>query len=207
MIAVVAPQKLKMDADEFYEFVLRPENRARSFELVRGEVIEVSRPTRIHGRICANVTFRLELYAQKKKKGYVVCNDSGVILEYDPDTVRGPDVAYYEDVLLFEDLPEKWGDIPPRVAVEVLSPNDSARYITDKIGDYLDNGVDVVWVIDPDAKTVSIYSKTGVQSLTEKDALTGGDVLPGFRCKVADLFVLPEVAKGPAKKAKGKRLS
>src|SRR5690242_528255 len=87
-----APLSL-MTADEFYDFVERPENRARSFELVRGEVIEVSRPTRIHGRVCINTGFELEKYARKRKKGYVVSNDSGVILENDPDTVRCPDVA------------------------------------------------------------------------------------------------------------------
>jgi Uma2 family endonuclease len=192
-----------MTADEFYDFVLRPENRNRSFELVRGEVIEVSRPTRIHGFVCANTTTKLNLYSHKRKKGYVVCNDSGVQLEHDPDTVRGPDVAWYEDVIYFEDLPKKWGDIPPRVAAEVLSPNDTARYINDKVTDYLENGVEVVWVIDPESKTVVIYSKTGVTRLTEKQTLTGGDVLPGFRCKVADLFVMPEGAK-PAKKGKRK---
>jgi len=205
MIAIVAPTKVRMTVDEFYEFVNAPENRNRCFELVRGEVIEVSRPTRIHGCICANTTTKLHLFAQKKKKGYVVCNDTGVILEDDPATVRGPDVAWYEDVRRFEDLPEKWGDTVPRVAVEVLSPNDTARYITEKINDYLDNGVELVWVIDPEARAITIYSKTGVQKLTEKDTLTGGDVLPGFRCKVADLFVLPEAPKPAAKKAKRKR--
>jgi Uma2 family endonuclease len=199
-----APLSL-MTADEFYDFVERPENRARSFELVRGEVIEVSRPTRIHGRVCINTGFELEKYARKRKKGYVVSNDSGVILENDPDTVRGPDVAWYEDVFDFEALPKKWGDIPPRLAVEVLSPNDTARYITEKITDYLDNGVELVWVIEPEMRSVTIYSKTGIKKLTEKDTLTGNDVLPGFRCKVADLFVMPETAKSPTKKAKRSR--
>ena len=205
MIVAIAPQKLMMNVNEFFDFVNAPENRNRCFELVRGEVIEVSRPTRIHGCVCANTTAELHLYARKKKKGYVVSNDSGVILERDPDTVRGPDVAWYEDVLDFEDLPTKWGDVPPRVAVEVLSPNDTAPYITVKINDYLENGVEQVWIIDPDARTITVYSKTGIKRLTEKDTLTGGDVLPGFRCKVADLFVLPEAAKkqvkNPRKKA------
>ena len=90
----------------------------------------------------------------------------------------------------------------PRLIAEVISPNDSAQYINDKITDYLRNGVEVVWVIDPDSKRVAIYSKNeGVKSLGEKDTITGGEVLPGFRCKVADFFVLP----GSAKKAKGKR--
>ncbi len=202
MIAIVAPTKMRMTVDEFYDFVNAEENRNRCFELVRGEVIEVSRPTRVHGRICAKMTFKLELYAEKRKKGYVVCNDTGVILETEPDTVRGPDVAWYEDVVQFDDLPEKWGDTVPRLAVEVLSPNDTAHYITEKVNDYLDNGVELVWVIDPEVRAITIYSKTGVQKLTEKDTLTGGEVLPGFRCKVADLFLLPEAA---AKKAKRKR--
>ncbi len=204
MIVAIAPQKLMMKVDEFFDFVNAPENRNRCFELVRGEVIEVSRPTRIHGRVCARTAFKLELYAEKRKRGYVVSNDSGVVLERDPDTVRGPDVAWYEDVLDFEDLPTKWGDVPPRVAVEVLSPNDTAPYITVKINDYLDNGVEQVWIIDPDTRTITVYSKTEIKRLSEKDTLTGGDVLPGFRCKVADLFVLPEVAKASAKKPRKK---
>ncbi len=201
MIVAIAPQKLMMNVDEFFDFVNAPENRNLSFELVRGEVIEVSRPTRIHGRVCARTAFKLELYAEKRKKGYVVSNDSGVVLEHDPGTVRGPDVGWYEDAEDFQDLPRKWGDVPPRVAVEVLSPNDTARYITIKTTDYLDNGVDLVWVIDPESRTITVYSKTGVKKLTEKNTLTGGDVLPGFRCKVADLFVLPQAAKKPRKKA------
>ena len=189
-----------MTADEFYDFVERPENRARSFELVR-EVIEVSRRDAPHGFICGNA----KTARQPHSKGYIVSNDTGVILERDPDTVRGPDVAYYEDVVNFDELPEKWGDIAPRLAIEVLSPNDLARYITEKINDYLDNGVELVWVIDPESRTVTIYSKTGVKKLTEKDTLTGGDVLPSFRCKVSDLFVLPETTKAPSKKMKRKR--
>ena len=201
MIVATPPPVLKMDADEFYDFVLRPENRARSFELVRGEVITVSPPTRRRGRVCAKIAFHLESHVRKKRKGYVVCNDSGVILEYDPDTVRGPDVAYYEDASRIEDLPEKWGDVPPRLAVEVLSPNDTARYITEKISDYLDNGIELVWVVEPESKTVTIYSKNGVKSLSESDTITGGDVLPGLRCKIAEFFVLPETKKN----GKGRR--
>lgn len=201
---VALPQKL-MTVDEFYEFVHQPENRYRVFELVRGEVIELSRPNRVHGKICANTTYKLESFTRKRKKGYVVCNDTGVVLERDPDTVRGPDIGYYEDVQRFDDLPEKWGDTVPRLAVEVLSPNDTAQQITSKINDLLNNGVELIWVIDPETRTVTAYSRTGVQSLTEKDTLTGGDVLPGFRCKVADLFAMPEPARPPVKKPRKKR--
>src|SRR5215212_197871 len=144
-LLVKLPQR--MTADEFYEFVHRPENDARWFELVRGEVIELPRPTRPHGLICANITFILSSYTRKVRKGYVCSNDTGVVLEHDPDTVRGPDVAYFEDVQRFEDLPEKWGDTQPRLVAEVLSPNDRADYINRKITDYLGNNVEVVWII------------------------------------------------------------
>ena len=168
MIALLKSEKTLMTVDEFYDFVNRPENQARSFELVRGEVIEVSRPNRVHGRICVNAAYLLEQYARKKRKGYVVSNNSGVILDRNPDTVRGPDIAYYEDAQDFEDLPEKWGETVPRLVVEVLSPNDGAKYIIDKIGDYFSSGVEIVWVIDPDEMKVAVYSNDdGVKSLTE----------------------------------------
>lgn len=195
-----------MTVDDFYDFVNRPENRARSFELVRGEVIEVSRPRRPHGFICGNAARKLGNFTFRKKKGYITTNDTGIILEHDPGSVRGADIAYYEDAKNFEGLPEKWGDTVPRLIVEVLSPNDTAQYILEKIGDYFRGGVELVWVIDPDSRRVNAYSRDhGVQTLTEKDTLTGGDVLPGFRCKVADLFVLPEAAKASVKKVKRKR--
>lgn len=204
MIAPLKIEKSLMTLDEFYDFVHRPENEARSFELVRGEVIEVSRPRRPHGFICGNVGRLLGNYTFRKKKGYITTNDTGIILDRDPDTVRGADIAYYEDAQRWEELPDKWGHTVPRLAVEVLSPNDTAQYINDKIGDYFRNEVEIVWIIDPDSKRVNVYTRNEpVKTYTEKDTITGGDVLPGFRCKVAEFFVLP----GGAKKAKKKRSS
>ena len=179
-----------MTADEFYDFVQLPENDARTLELVRGEVIELSRPTRIHGVVCTIIARMLSNYTERKRIGYVTSNDTGVVLL--DDTVRGPDVAYYDDVQAFDELPEKWGDTPPRLAVEVLSPNDRADFVNMKITDYLDNGVEVVWLVDPSARTVTVYrADAGPQVVGEKAKLTGDPALPGFRCKVADFFAMP----------------
>src|SRR5262249_1828355 len=115
-----------MTADEFCDFVHRPENDHRWFELVRGEVIELPPPTKPHGVVCVNVSMILGNYCQQRGKGYVTGNDSGVILAREPDTVRGPDVGLYEDADTFEELHPKYGEVPPRLAVEVLSPNDQA---------------------------------------------------------------------------------
>ena len=82
-----------MTAEEFFDWVHRPENRDRRFELDEGEVVEMSRPGERHGTVCANVAWILGSYIRQVKKGNVVANDTGIILQRDPDSVKGPDVA------------------------------------------------------------------------------------------------------------------
>jgi Uma2 family endonuclease len=98
----------QMKADEFCEWAQRPENANRWFELVRGEVIELPPRLKSHGVICSNVSRLVGNFAFDQGKGYVAGNDSGVILARDPDTVRGPDVAYYEDADTFSELHPKY---------------------------------------------------------------------------------------------------
>jgi len=187
-----------MTAEEFCDWVHLPENANKWFELVRGEVIELPPPMKPHGYVCANVARIVGNYTFQRRKGYVLSNDSGVILERDPDTVRGPDVALYEDASKFTDLHPKYGEVPPRLAVEVLSPNDKAKHVTRKIMDYLKNGVDLVWLIDPEARTVNVYSRDRAPFLVgQADELSGENVLPNFRCKVADFFYPPEEMPQP----------
>ena len=101
MMVVQTPTKTKMTADEFLEFVQRPENETRWFELVRGEVIELPSPTKIHGRVCTRASFILESYVVARNYGYITGNDAGTLLERDLDTVWGPDVALFEDANSF----------------------------------------------------------------------------------------------------------
>src|SRR4051812_44329256 len=132
-----------MTADEFWEFVHRPENLDRDFDLIRGEVVEVSRPRTPHGIICSRLVFRLQEYAERRGQGYVTCGDTGVVLA--EDSVVGPDVAYFTDANKFEDVHPKWGDVAPVVAVEVSSPNDRPGRVNAKIREYLAHGVKIVW--------------------------------------------------------------
>src|SRR5947207_12298722 len=107
MSTVTTPAK--MTAEEFAAWVERPENADRWFELVRGEVIELPRPNRISGVVCINVGYRLEDYVRQRNFGYVTINNAGVILERAPDTVRGPDIALFEDAQSFDELPTGYG--------------------------------------------------------------------------------------------------
>jgi Uma2 family endonuclease len=185
-----------MTADEFYNFVHRSDNANRWFELVRGEVIELPPPTKPHGCICNNVGRLLGNYTFERGTGYVTSNDSGVLLQRGPDTVRGPDVALYEDAEAFDELHPKYGETPPRLAVEVLSPSDQAGRILRKIKDYLRSGVALVWVIDPEEKTVTAHRPDRPHTeFGTNDVLCDADVLPGFSCPVADLFRLPAERK------------
>lgn len=181
-----------MTAEEFCDWVHRPENEDKWFELVRGEVIEWPAPTRRHGCVSANVADALGNYTFRRGKGYVTSGGSGIILARDPDTVRGPDVALYEDAQTFEELHPKYGEVPPILAVEVLSPNDRTGRVMRKITDYLDNGVGLVWLVDPEVRNVTVYRPGKQQVVREADQeLTGEDVLPDFRCQVADFFFIP----------------
>jgi Uma2 family endonuclease len=86
-------------------------------------------------------------------------------------------------------MPEGYFEIPPDLAVEVLSPGDRRADVRAKIREYVFYSVPMVWLVDPEARTVTVYrgSMRGTE-LDEADDLDGGDVLPGFSCKIADFF-------------------
>jgi Uma2 family endonuclease len=186
-----APPKL-MTADEFWDFVHRRENQDRVFELVRGEVVEMTKPGKRHGFVCINAGVLLHAYATRRKKGYVCGNDTGVVVARDPDSVRGPDLLFFEDATSYEQIDKKWGDTPPRLAVEVMSPNDTMGEMNERIQEQLDLGTPLVWLIDPESRSVTVY-RPGKNLYVRKgdEELTGEDVLPDFRCKVSDFFRLP----------------
>ncbi|WP_439622561.1 Uma2 family endonuclease [Gemmata sp.] len=188
----VGAAKTLMTVGEFWEFVNRPENMDRLFELRRGEVVEMSRPKKPHGIVAANIARVLGNYSFAVNLGYVLSNDTGVVLEETPGTVVGPDVAYCVDANNYDDVEPKWVESPPVLAVEVLSPTDKPREVNEKISEYLRAGVKVVWLADPEVKTVTVYRTNHHHVILKPDdELTGGDALPGFSCKVADFFRLP----------------
>ena len=156
-------------------------------ELVKGEIFEMPPVKGRHGIIQLEIGSILRAHVKPKRLGWVAV-ESGTILERDPDTVRGPDVSFYS-IARQPQMPEDYFEIPPDLAVEVLSPDDRRKKVREKIAEYVDSGVRLIWLVDPDAQTVTVYngSQRGVEYI-ETDTLDGGDVLPGFTCPVADFF-------------------
>jgi Uma2 family endonuclease len=103
--------------------------------------------------------------------------------------VRKPDVS----VLSYQKWPanRKIGSyitVPPDLAVEVVSPNDTYQEVREKVADYLKADIPLIWVVNESTRQVEVYSKQEVKVLSGDDELTGGDVIPDFKCLVREIF-------------------
>jgi Uma2 family endonuclease len=179
-------------AKEFAEWVDRPENRGKFFELEHGEIIEMPPPGKYHGFVCGNSTGILPNFAAQRRRGYVCSNDTGLLVESDPDTVRGADVSFYEDSQTPETMERSFALEPPRLVLEILSPHDRIGRLTMRIRQFLERGVALVWVLDPEDRTVTVWREGRLPHVVGgNEELTGEDVLPDFRCSVAEFFAMP----------------
>ncbi len=133
--------------------------------------------------------FAIKLFLKSNPIGRVVV-ESGVITDRKPDTVRGPDVSFYsKERLPLDKEVIGWHDQAPDLCVEVVSPSNSLKQLKAKAKEYLFAGVRIVWIIDPEDRTVTIITEPLESRTLEAEAmLDGGNVLRGFSCKVADLF-------------------
>jgi Uma2 family endonuclease len=121
--------------------------------------------------------------------GRTLSNDSGIITERDPDTVRGADVTFYSyDRVPRGPSPIGYAGASPEIVFEVVSPTNTRRAISEKTGEYLKAGVNVVCVADPQHKTVNLYYPELPTEKLQGDDLVTFDELPGFSMAVNRLF-------------------
>lgn len=157
-------------------------------ELVRGEITTMPPAGGMHGVICAKVNHKIGAYMDARPGGTLASNNTGVITRRNPDSVRGPDVAYWSKERL-PVVPVGFIDVAPDLVVEVLSPSNTSKEIREKIKEYFEKGVKMVWVVAPEDRTLTIYRVPDEGRLLHDSAtVTGEDILPGFTCKVSELF-------------------
>jgi Uma2 family endonuclease len=160
------------------------------YELVDGQLVERDIGAK-SSSVGGQVFYLLRAHNQASSSGWLWPADCGYQCFRDaPDKVRKPDVSFVRfGRLPNEQLPEGFIRIPPDLAVEVISPRDFAKDTDEKVAEYLAAGVRLVWVIHPESKTVLVYRADGsIVGLRERDELSGEDVVPGFRCRVAEVF-------------------
>ncbi len=168
------------------------------YELVDGKLVE-----RIRGAWSSYVGFLLacglKIYCNDHFLGWVWGADASYqCFPNRPRLVRKPDVSFIRlGRLPGEKAPEGHIPIAPDLAVEVISPNDLAYDIDERVADYLGAGTRLVWVINPVQRTVLIYRQDGsIAGVREGGDLDGEDVIPGFRCPVYSLFITPAPPTG-----------
>jgi Uma2 family endonuclease len=171
------------------EFTRLP-NPGQPTELVRGRIVDMNLPTPRHGQICTEVTAFLRNYVREHQLGKVVSNDSGIITERNPDTMRGADVAFYSHARVGQGrLPEGYLEAVPDLVFEVLSESDRWSALLAKVAEYLDAGVTAVCLLDPTDETAYVYhGDRPVRILTASQQLTLPDVLGDFRVQVSEFF-------------------
>ena len=171
------------------ELLKLPRGKFR-YELVKGELRQMSPAGYEHGKIAMRLAAHLALHVETEELGEVYAAETGFIITFNPDTVLAPDVAFVRQERLDEvgKVKSYWRGAPD-LAVEVVSPGDTVAEVEGKVTEWLDAGTKLVWVVSPKLHNVTIYrSRTDVTTLTEIDTLNGEQVVPGFRYPVAKLF-------------------
>jgi Uma2 family endonuclease len=181
MVANIKP----ITVDDFERFITQPGNAQRLFELIHGEIVEKV-PTLQHGVVCGNIVAPLWNFSRASGVGQVATEVRHHV-PGDEHNDRLPDVSYYADAS--KPLIER-GPTPymPDLAVEVKSPDDTLPEMREKAAYYLAHGSRLVWLVYTEKRLVIVLTADTEDILSEADTLDGGDVIPGFKLPVRDIF-------------------
>jgi Uma2 family endonuclease len=185
-VQTAAPDRL-LSAEEYARL---PDNCSPT-ELVRGRVVTLNLAIPWHGYVCSKVDRMIGGFAEQNDLGYPITNDSGIVTGRGPDTVRGADFALYTCKRVSKGTLARKGylAVAPDLVLEVKSNDERWKDILAKVAEYLNAGVDVVAVVDPERTTVTLYRPDSPEETLEADdALTFPELLPGFSVQVRRLF-------------------
>lgn len=175
-----------LTAEEYFRLSDKPEYS----ELVRGVIFPMTPPGFRHGLICARVSYLIQSHLEVNDVGRVLSNDTGIITQRDPDTVRGGDVTFYSyERLPREVVPAGYPAASPNIVFEVRSPNDRWSEIHEKIGEYLTSGVELVCVLVPETRAAHLFYPDRPGAILHGDEeLTLPAPMDDFRHPVSAVF-------------------
>lgn len=178
------------------EYEALPEDQSERMEVVRGELVEKMSPGLEHSQLQGRILYLLLQWAYAGNRGFVG-PEASYVLEATPLTLRTPDVSYWsKSKHPSGKIPENFGHFPPDLAVEIISPSERPQTVLAKVTDYLEAGVALVWTVWPRERQVIVYTQLDApRTYRGNDLLEFPDVLPGFSCKVDDLFPQEEDAE------------
>ena len=185
------PVEAYISADEFWDMSNSPDYADIYGELIEGRVIEMPRPKQVHAYVATQIGVALANHVTSNDLGIVYASEMGYVLARRPsgrDTVRGIDVSFISGERMPDTRAADWVEGAPDLAVEVLSPSNTVSDINLKIRQLLNAGARAVWIVDPKTRSVQAHSAQDIRGYKEGDTLSGGDILPGFSIKLADIF-------------------
>ena len=193
MASAVSPIDRKEKLYTMEDLLAMPEDGMERW-LIRGQLREkeLTRRNRFHAVLEARLAQLLGVWldAQPEPRGQVYSGEAGVWLRRDPDTSVGIDVVYFPpSVVSAQSGNTSMVEGVPTLAIEILSPSDVKKEVTEKIDDYLANGIPLVWVIDPDYETITVH-RPGLPTelFNTTHQLSADPHLPGFNVPVARIF-------------------
>lgn len=159
------------------------------YELVKGELRTMPPVNYEHAQITVRFAALLQSHVAANQLGDVLGGDPGFTLERGPDTVRAPDIAFFAAARVPRPRPTRgFPELIPDLVAEVVSPTQSAAEIEEKIQMWLQVGVKLVVIVYPTTRSVTVRSASGTRVLREEETLECEEVIPGFACRVGDLF-------------------
>ena len=171
------------------KFLELPDQEGLIRELDEGRIIEMSAPSFSHAVIVTTIAYLLKVFVEKTASEFIVAQGSGFALA--ADTMRIPDVFLIRKPAA-RDAPVIRGGalaVAPDLAVEVVSPSDSAGDLDRKVHQYLAAGTPLVWVVYPVTKNIMVYRKSGErQEFAVSQQVSDPELLPGLNIPVDEIF-------------------
>jgi Uma2 family endonuclease len=170
------------------EDVLRLSGDER-FELVDGQLVSTDMSA-LASAIAARILHGLSEVVAREDCGVVMTSEASYrCFRDDPDRIRRPDGSFIHRTRMRPQYLQGHIPIAPDLALEVVSPNDLFYEVRQKIGEYVDAGVRLIWVVNPDKREIEVYRVDGSYRLLHNgDSLDGEDIVPGFVHSLAEIF-------------------